>query len=894
MPLPSGTRLGPYEILAAIGAGGMGEVYRARDPRLKREVAIKILPDPFSHDPQRRARFQREAELLAALNHPNIAGIHGFEEADGVHALVLELVDGDTLADVIARGPLPVVDALTIARQIAEALEAAHEKGVIHRDLKPANIKLTADGRVKVLDFGLAKLLEPANPASSAALASTRSAHGTLAGVILGTAAYMSPEQARGKPVDQRTDIWAFGVVLYEMLTGRRAFDGEMLSEVLAMVIEREPDWNALPSATPRDLRRLLTRCLKKDPKERLRDVGDARVEIADLLRSGADEAVSPPTASALPRWQRVSAAAAILLLTAAAAGTAVWYAVRSPAPRVTRLTVTPSAATALTLTGIDGDLGITPDGARVVYVGNNGTQILVRRLDQLEPTVAGAGVPRGIFLSPDSQWIGFTDSVTTLKKIPLAGGPTIKLCDVDGTTAGATWGPDGTIVFATSLTTSGLQRVSAAGGAATVLTKPNRDGGELDHLWPQFLPGGRHVLFTIVALASGIENAQIAVLDLEAGTQKVVARGGSHARYVSSGHLVYNGEVGLEAVAFDLSGLESIGKPVGVVQQVLTTNEGAAVFDVAQDGTLVYVAGGTPTAERTLVWVDRQGREEAVPAPSRAYLYPRISPDGRRFAVTIVDQETNIWMWDRSLTRITVGPVSDNYHTWMPDGLRILFSSERAGARNLFLQLADATEKAARLTDSPNLQSVNSVSPDGTRAVFHERKRSLDLMVLRLDENRRMVPLLQAPFNEWNGEISPNGRWLAYEADEFGRSDIYVRPFPDVNSGRWDVSVGGGTRPLWARNGKEIFYLASDGALMAVPIDQGETWRAGTPAKVLEARYLGTNSGALGRTYDVSPDGKRFLMIKAGGASDRPAASPPIIVVQNWFEELKRLVPIK
>jgi serine/threonine-protein kinase len=399
-------------------------------------------------------------------------------------------------------------------------------------------------------------------------------------------------------------------------------------------------------------------------------------------------------------------------------------------------------------------------------------------------------------------------------------------------------------------------------------------------------------VLFTIVPLAGGIENAQIAVLDLESRSHKVIVRGGGDAHYLSSGHLVYGVAGTLQAVAFDLNRLETIGAPVAVVPQIQMTNQGGAVFDVAQDGTLVYVAEGTPTAARTLVWVDRQGREEGVPASPREYLYPRLSPDGKRIAVTVVDQEVSIWLWDRRLTRLTAGPGSDSYHAWMPDGHRVLFSSERAGARNLFLQSADGPGKAERLTESPNLQSVVSVSPDGTRAVFHELRRSYDLMLLRLDQNRRVEALLQAPFNEWNGEISPDGHWLAFEADESGRSGIYVRPFPDVNSGRWEVSAGGGTRPLWARDGRELFYLSDDGALMSVPIEQGDTWRAGAPTKVLETRYLGTNSGGLGRTYDVSPDGRRFLMIKAGAASGRSGASPPIIVVQNWFEELQRLVP--
>ncbi len=547
MPLSAGTRLGPYEILSALGAGGMGEVYRARDTKLDRAVAIKILPEAFAADTERIARFQREAKTLASLNHPNIAHIHGLEESNGVRALVMELVEGEDLAQRIARGAIPVAEALPIAKQMADALEAAHEQGIIHRDLKPANIKVRPDGTVKVLDFGLAKAMEPAFAQGASAGQADASMSPTIttpamtqAGMILGTAAYMSPEQARGKTVDKRADIWAFGCVLYEMLTGQRAFDGEGVSETLARVIEREPDWARLPATLSPALRTYITRCLQKDPRQRVQAIGDVR-----LALEGAFETAVPQTAApaVVAQWRRVAlVGVAAIIASGAIIGTLVWFAARRAEPvppRVSRLQLTPAGAAALTIGWNDRDLAITPDGSRLIYVGNQGTQIFVRALDALAPVAVFTGLPRGLFVSPDGQWIGFVDGLSVLKKVAVTGGPAVTLATIDTAgSSGATWGPDDTIIVATNSVDTGLQRVSAAGGPLTVLTRPDRAQGEADHFWPEMLPGGRAVLFTITSLTGGLDAAQVAVLDLQTGARRILVRGGSHAHYVSSGRL--------------------------------------------------------------------------------------------------------------------------------------------------------------------------------------------------------------------------------------------------------------------------------------------------------------------------------------------------------------------
>jgi len=553
--LAPGSRLGPYDILAAIGAGGMGEVYSAHDRKLDRDVAIKILPEALAADPERIARFEREAKTLAALNQPHIAHIYGLEESNGVRALVMELVEGSTLADRIAQGPIPVDEALPIAKQIAEALEAAHEQGIIHRDLKPANIKVRADGTVKVLDFGLAKAFDPsASSGAGATMSPTLSLHATQAGIILGTAAYMAPEQARGKAVDRRADIWAFGCVLYEMLTGRRAFEGDDVSTILAAVLKTDPDWQLLPPGTPPGLRRLLVRCLHKDVKDRLQAIGDARIEIRDLVSGTPETPTTSPTMPARSLWRRAIPLAAVALIAATLTGAIVWFAGRSTfaKPRLSRLHITPPSAAALSLNSVGRDVAITPDGSRIVYVGANGTTLFVRPLDRLGPiSLARGEALRDPFVSPDGQWVGFFDGPQTLKKVAITGGPAVLVAPLDANERGATWAPDGTIIFATLSATTGLQRISADGGEPAVLTRPDRARGEANHWWPEILPGGQAVLYTVMAATGGLDAASIAVLDVRSGRSTIVLRGGSGAQYAPSGQLVYGAAGALRAVGF-------------------------------------------------------------------------------------------------------------------------------------------------------------------------------------------------------------------------------------------------------------------------------------------------------------------------------------------------------
>ena len=879
----------------------MGEVYRAQDTKLDRAVAIKILPEAFAADTERIARFQREAKTLASLNHPNIAQIHGLEESNGIRALVMELIEGEDLAQRVARGAVPVAEALTIAKQMAEALEAAHDQGIIHRDLKPANIKMRRDGTVKVLDFGLAKAMEPAGVAS---LSVSRSPTITTpamteAGVILGTAAYMSPEQARGQQTDRRADIWAFGCVLYELLTGRRAFDGQGVSETLARVLEREPDWSRLPATLPPALCTYLRRGLQKDPRQRVQAIGDVRLALEGAFETAVEQTAGP---GAVALRHRVALGVVTAIIASGAIiGTLVWRAalwVEPAPPPVSRLQVMPTGTAALSIGWNDRDVAITPDGSRLIYVGNHGTQIFVRALDGLAPVAVFTGrAVSGVFVSPDGQWIGFRDAFS-LKKVALDGGPPVTLGTIDTAgSSGATWGPDDTIIVATNSVDTGLQRLSADGGPLTVLTRPDRAKGEADHFWPEMLPGGRGVLFTITSLAGALDTAQVAVLDLQTGTHRVLVRGGSHAHYVSSGHLVYAAAGTLRAVPFDLDRLESRGMPVTVVPDVVTTIKGGVNAVVAGNGTLAYMLGPIEGTPRTLVWVDRQGLETPIPSlPPRPYLLPALSPDGTRFAVFANDQQRDLWLWDlrrTTLTPLTSAPGVDVVHVWTRDSRRLIFTSERAGVRNLFWQAADGASAAERLTDSPHTQYPTGVSPDG-RVIFTDESPTSanDVMAMELDAPRRVTTLVQSPSNEQNGTVSPDGHWLAYEANDSGRFEIYVRPFPDVNTGRSQVSTTGGTRPIWTQGGRELVYVSPTGALMAVGVMRGQAWAATTPAVVVKPGYL-TNLNWWGRSYDVSPDGQRFLMIKEGGA-DGPPAPASIVVVQHWVEELKRLVPTK
>jgi serine/threonine-protein kinase len=724
MSLSAGTRLGPYEILSALGGGGMGEVYRARDTKLDRDVAIKVLPELFVSDPERVARFQREAKTLASLNHPHIGGIYGLEDAGGVHALVLELVDGPTLADRISQGPIPIEDALPIARQIAEALEAAHEAGIIHRDLKPANIKLRPDGTVKVLDFGLAKALAPNSDDGA-----TR----THDGAIIGTPAYMSPEQARGEAAGRQADIWSFGVVLYELLTGASPFGRHTTADTLTSVLGTQPDYFVLPSNTPAIARHLARRCLEKDRKRRLQHMGDIRIEVEEALAALTGEAAPGPADAVAARTRQPLVTGAIAL--AALAGVAGWFLAHRSA------TKTPGAVVRLSIPSLEPPrplpygivhLAISADGSRVAYASDG--RLWVRRLGQKDAVgiEINASDP---FFSPNGEWVGFFVSQggdAGLKKAPALGGTPVPIVSTPARPGGGTWRADGTIVFAT---TEGLYRVSENGGEPRLLVKPDPRRKEQTFAWPQFMPDGRSVLFTVVP-EGPIEGAQIAVLDVKTLEARIVLKGGSAARYASTGHLVYASERKLKAIVFDADTQQTRGDPVSLpdIEIAAGSDNGAAEFAVSETGTLLFVtpnSAGPPL--RPLSWVDRHGKEEPLALAPGRYFYPRISPDGTRVAldISVASRNTshrNIWILNLqrlSLTKLTGGPTEDVFPVWSRDSRRVFFASDRTGNFDIYSQAADGATMARVEFAGPGNQVPQCFTPDGTRLLVLETSRT-------------------------------------------------------------------------------------------------------------------------------------------------------------------------
>ncbi len=894
MTLAPGTRLGAYEIVALLGAGGMGEVYRARDTRLGRDVAIKVLPAGFAADADRLQRFKREAQVLASLNHPHIAAIYSVEETTGVTALVLELVDGPTLADRIARGGIPFDEGLPIARQIAEALEAAHERGIIHRDLKPANIKLTAEENVKVLDFGLAKAVEApgsaglhANISQSPTLASPVM---TMGSVILGTAAYMSPEQAKGRAADKRSDIWGFGCILYEMLTGTRPFAGEDITEVMTAILRDEPQWSRLPSDVPAAVRSLLQRCLEKDPRRRIGDISAARFVLEDPALSAVPARSSVAHLAEREPWRWRIAALAVAAIVGAALGVfGLQFAMPIQPATIARLSIVPPSDTPLVIDGITRDVGMSPDGSRVAWVTHNGN-IVVRALDQLTPSViTGLGSARHPTFSPDGQWIAFFDGNESVKKVAASGGPATTLLGWSGGARGLTWNVDKSIIFA-KVDGDGLVEVPSGGGPGEVLTQPDRNKGEVDHLWPQALPGGKAVLFTITRVG-GADESQLAVLDLASRKHRVLLQGGTDGHFIAPGFLVYATAGVLRGVRFDLETLSVIGSPVSLIEGLGTTPQGAKHADFSADGALAYIPVGELLSQRTLVWVDRAGREEPLPgAPARAYMYPRVSPDGSQVAVVASDQDYDVWRWDshaRTMTRATFDAGMDTYPVWTPDGKRLLWSSQRDGPNNVYAQFSDGTGPIERLTNQVGVQYPNSVTPDGKHVLLRvdaRGKTGTDVMMLTLGTPNSLVPVVATTFVERNVDVSPDGRWIAYQSNETGQFEIYVRPFPNVDVGKWAISNGGGEQPLWAKRGGTLFYRGKGGAIVSVTIETtGGGLRAGQPMKILDAYFTGAGA-FIGRTYDVSPDDSRFLMVKEAEGT----ALPSIVVVQNWRQELE------
>jgi len=884
MSLSSGTRLGAFEILALIGAGGMGEVYRARDARLKREVALKVLPEAFSQDPDRVARFQREAEVLASLNHLNIAHIHGLEESSGVRALVMEIVEGPTLADRIATGPIPPDDALAIAKQIADALEAAHEQAIIHRDLKPANIKVREDGMVKILDFGLAKLAAAEGESANAPAITnspTVNVGGTRAGLLLGTPAYMSPEQARGRAVDKRTDIWAFGCVLYEMLTGRAAFAGATASDTMARILEREPDWTTLPAGTSDGVKRLLARCLEKDPRRRLRDIGDASIDlepaaVRSLQADTSRGAVETPRI----RTSTLAVYAASIALLAGFAGWRLGHRpVEQAASRPVRLSLPFLEGPFASPFGVR-HLAIADDGSRVAYTSSS--RLWIRRLDQKD-AVAVPIVGSNPSFSADGKWVGvFSDP--GLSKIPVDGGTPTLIANISARPGGATWRADGTIVFST---TEGLYQVPDSGGQPRLLVKPDRQRHQRAYAWPHFLPDGQAVLFTIVP-EDAIEAAEIAVLDLRTLDTAVVLKGGSAARYVPTGHLVYAFGSALRAIRFDPQTRRTRGDPVPIsdVDVLTPPDNGAADFAVSAAGTLIFIAPHGSDL-RTLVWRDRQGREDPLAVEPRSYQYPRISPDGTRVALDIVaGGNRDIWVLELSRLneiRLTDGPTEDMLPVWTPDGRRVFFASNRTGNFDIYSQAADGAAGARLEFAGPGAQMPQAFTPDGTQLIVYDSFKNMDM--LDLSKPDRLHPLLHGDTDNRVPMLSPDGRWVAYESDESGnRFEIMLRPFPDVGSRREKVSSNGGRYPLWGAKGTELFYVSLEGEMMVVPVTLAPTLQLGRAMKLFD--WEKPPAGRSGRPYDVSPLDGRFLMTK--GANVRADDGAQVSVVLHWTEELK------
>ena len=926
MSLSAGTRLGPYEIAVQLGVGGMGEVYRATDTNLKRPVAIKVLPQAVAADPERLARFQREAEVLAVLNHPNIAHIFGLEKSDGTIALVMELVEGPTLAERIARGPIPLDEALPIARQIAEALEAAHGQGVIHRDLKPANIKVRDDGAVKVLDFGLAKAMDPLSSSSAAAALAnsptiTNAAAMTAAGIILGTAAYMSPEQARGKVVDKRTDIWAFGCVLYEMLTGLRPFGGDDVTDTIAAVVRADPDWSKLRADTPTAIRRLLRRCLEKDRLRRLPDAADARLEIDEALNPSPgdvnmEHAPQRASQTTVAGWQRALPWAVAGLL-----GVVVflmWAPGRTaPVPTPRKLLASIGADASLP-TDLGASAILSPDGTMLAFVARQAgqqTRLFIRKLDQLQAAaLAGTEDAASPFFSPDGQWIAFFAG-GQLKKVSVTGGAAFTLCDATQG-RGGTWTDDDMVIFSpTGMPTAALLRVSATGGTPAVFGPPS--DGRTAQLWPQALPGGKGVLYTAHPALVGFDVANLVVVPMAGGASTIVVRGGYYGRYVPSGlrspareggHLVYMRQGTLFAVRFDLDRLETVGQAGPALEGIAANpaSTGGVQLAVSSEGSIVYVPGASETtAGHPIDWMTRDGKTSVLRATKSGWANPRFSPDGQRLALDIFDgRQRHIWVyeWARDrLTQLTFDPGQDRMPVWTPDGRRIVFQSDRAktSISNLYWVNVDGTGKATRLTDSNENQVPLSWHPSGRFLVFsaHLGATETDLMILPMDGDaaRGWTPgtptvFLSTPASEFVPMFSPDGRWIAYASNEAGGAfDVYVRPFPGPG-GTFRISTEGGIYPRWSAAAHELLFVnQTQNKVMVAPYTvAGDSFRADTP-HVWSPTSL-TNLGA-NVPYDLHPDGKRLAV--AAARDQAGVVQDKVVFVFNFFDELRRLAPV-
>jgi len=922
--LTAGSRLGSYEIVALLGAGGMGEVYRARDTKLDRAVAIKVLPEMFVSDPERVARFQREAKTLAALNHPHIGGIYGLEDASGVHALVLELVEGPTLADRIAQGPIPLDETSTVAKQIAEALEAAHDQGIIHRDLKPANIKLRPDGTVKVLDFGLAKVLEPTAAAPANVTASptiTTPAMMTGVGMILGTAAYMSPEQAKGRPADKRSDVWAFGCVLYEMLTGRRPFEGEDVSDTLAAVLRADPDWHALPTSISPSVALLVRRCLERDRRRRIGDVSTIRLLLDDQLPAASS--ASGPIATKPSRSTLAAAAVGLMVVAAALGGFVAWNArPRAIPPIPSRFVVPLGEGQEFSNVG-DKGIAFSPDGSRIVYAAN--ARLYLRGISELEAQpIRGTDVnPRRPMFSPDGLSLAyFSIEQRALKRIATTGGAPVTVTVLDSPNAplGGTWSGEHIFFGQFGGPSHGIVRVQAAGGKLEVVAKTEPD--EFADA-PQLLPDGEHLLFTIGrgTSAERWEKSQIVVQSLKTGERKVLVDSASDGRYLATGHLAYAQGGVVYAVRFDLRTLQVIGGPVPIVEGVRraltagSVSTGAAQFSVSETGSLAYIPGpiSVSSTQLSIARLDRKGVADPLKLPPGSYRDPRISPDGKRLAFGTDDgKDATVWVYElsgaTSMRPLTLGG-KNRYPVWSADGQRIAFQSDREGDLGVFWQPADGGGKAERLTkpEKGTAHVPESWSPDGKWLVLSASKEpdgrtpgyTVASLMLSLAD-RKVVPFGDVRSTQpINAVFSPDGKWIAYTTRAPGMvSQIYVRPFPPTDV-VYQITRGtdrNAHHPFWSRDGHELYYIPAAGGFAVVGITTRPTFAFGDPVS-LSRGPLGFFEGGPGNTRqnDATFDG-RVVAVIAGNSSQAPAGASQaqFHVVLNWFEELKARVPAR
>ena len=899
-----GTRLAHYEITAHLGSGGMGEVYQATDTKLGRNVAIKLLPSAFASDVDRLTRFRREAQALAALNHINIAQIYGIEDSAGTSCIVMELVEGETLQARIQRGPIAVAEALTIAKQIAEALEAAHDKGVIHRDLKPGNIML-ADGKVKVLDFGLAKAYD--TPSANSSLANSPTLTNmtfTSAGVILGTAAYMSPEQAKGRVVDRRTDIFAFGCVLYEMLTAKKAFDGEDATDIIGAVLRIEPDWSQFPDSVPPGVLRLLRLCLEKNPRNRRSDATDIRLDIEHVLNEPAAAAPVPIEIPKRPLWAHAVPVVAALAIGGILSGVAVWkWQPAAPASAVTRFSVTIPQGQIFFNTGRQ-FVDVSPDGSEMVY--NASARLYLRRLSELEArpipgTETFTSLVNPIF-SPDGRSLVFwAASDRTLKRIAVSGGAAVTLCPAESAPFGMSWRDD-SIVFSQGPT--GIFKVSENGGGKADLLVKVKDN-EVAY-GPQVLPGGKAILYSVRGAGdSEWDKAKIFVQTLEPGsTRQLLIDGGREGRFVATGHIVYAYQGTLFAVPFDVAQLKRSGGPTPVVEGVRNSGAttGASQFSVANNGTLIFVpgplGGGGSTTLRTLAYRDRSRSElERLKVPPRGYSYPRVSPNGKSVAVSTDDDKTDVWIIDLAGTaaprQLTLGGNS-RVPVWSHDSLRVAFRSNREGDDAIFVQNADGTGTAQRLT-KPAVGTVHipqSWSTDGKYLAYLSLKNGSESSVWILSLEDRKLTLFAD--RAANPAFSPDGRWIAYQSEEAGQRQVFVQPFPATGGAKYPVVPGG--QPFWSYDGTELFYNPGPQQIGAVHVNTRPTFSFGEPSVFPTAGLLSRNPGNSPRVWDIAPDHKRLIGVTDAAESATPgeAVTQQITVVLNWFADLRARVPIK